>query len=459
VVRLRLRLLDPRRLWLSQRGLLLLALGIVAAAIVTVFLLRMSARHDLSAALLANRLNGEISRLNGLETQAVEGLPPNAGRLRDELARSARTARSLVAELGAEGSPIQVQTDRYVATVTEELALLESDRVAEARALARSTVDPLYDRLGPQLNAVARRRAESAQATSQRASIGALVAILVTAAAVGGLLWKLLRLGEAARTATRERDHLRELDGVKDTVIATVSHELRTPLTSILGYTELMLQLHAGPLSEDQERCLRTIERNGNRLLRLSEDLLLLSRAEAGALELHREPVDLGALVGEAAAAHQPVAARAGVELLTDVEDAWTDGDGARLAQLVDNLVSNAIKFTPDGGRVLVTLRPDGGEAVLAVVDTGLGIATAEQEHLFERFYRSPEAADRAIQGTGLGLAIAKAVVEAHGGRISVESVPGDGSTFSVYLPAGVATARSAPAGEEVRTTAARAAL
>jgi signal transduction histidine kinase len=458
VVRLRLRLLDPRRLWLSQRGLLLLALAIVAAAVVAVVLLRMSARQDLSAALLANQLNGEISRLNGLETQAVEGLPPNAGGLSEELARSARTARSLVAKLGAEGSPIQSQTERYVAAVTEELGLLESGRTAEARALARSTVDPLYDRLGPQLNAVARRRAESAQAASQRASIGALVALLATAAAVAGLLWKLLRLGEAARTATRERDHLRELDGVKDTVIATVSHELRTPLTSILGYTELLLELHAGPLSEDQERCLRTIERNGDRLLQLSEDLLLLSRADAGALEVHREPVDLATLVGEATAAHEPVAARAGIELLTDLEDARAEGDSARLAQLVDNLVSNAIKFTPAGGQVLVTLRPVDGEAVIAVEDTGLGIATAEQAHLFERFYRSPEAADRAIHGTGLGLAIAKAVVEAHGGRISVESVPGKGSTFSVCLPAGAATARSVPTDEAVRAAAARAA-
>ena len=230
---------------------------------------------------------------------------------------------------------------------------------------------------------------------------------------------------------------LRELDGLKDEFVALVSHELRTPLTSILGYLELVLDEEAGGLTDEQRHFLSIVERNSNRLLRLVGDLLFVAQIEAGRLAIDREQVDLGTIAGDCVEAAKPHAAEKGIELRLDAcERADLEGDRTRLAQLFDNLVSNAIKFTEQGGRVDVRVERRNGARVVTVTDTGIGLDRDELTRLFERFYRSAGATRRAIQGTGLGLTITKAIAEAHGGSIAVESERGVGTTFTVELPA-----------------------
>jgi len=240
------------------------------------------------------------------------------------------------------------------------------------------------------------------------------------------------RLLESERA---QNDRLRELDQLKDEFVAVVSHELRTPLTSILGYLELVLE-DTDQLDDQHRQFLKVVERNATRLMRLVGDLLFVAQVEAGKLTLERRELELDALVAESVEAAGPLAAQHGVALGSETElEGALSGDPARLAQLVDNLISNAIKFTPAGGRVVVRLERSNGSAVLEVEDTGMGISAQEQEQLFERFYRTRSAGEKAIQGTGLGLSIAQAIVHAHGGHIGVTSKEGVGTTFHVELP------------------------
>jgi signal transduction histidine kinase len=260
--------------------------------------------------------------------------------------------------------------------------------------------------------------------------------ILSLGAALGLEIARRRAAGAAERRALEDQNtRLRELDRLKDELVATVSHELRTPLTSILGYLELILE-DGDELSEEHRNFVEVIDRNARRLLGLVGDLLFIARIDAGGLQLEVDVVDLEGLARECVEAQRPRAEQAGLSLeLTSEEVAPMHGDRARLGQLLDNLVSNAIKFTPTGGRVDVRLCQADGTALLEVADTGIGIPDDEQGRLFERFFRSSTATESAIQGTGLGLAISKAIAEAHGGTISAESQEGVGTTFRVELP------------------------
>ncbi len=240
----------------------------------------------------------------------------------------------------------------------------------------------------------------------------------------------------AQRDLGAQNERLRELDRLKDEFIALVSHELRTPLTSIRGYTELLLDGEAGDLTDDQRQFLGVVERNSHRLLHLVGDLLFLAQVEAGKLVLDVGAVDLGSIASESVETARPQAEAKGITLtLATGPVPLIAGDRARIAQLLDNLVSNAIKFTPDKGRVDVRVLALDRQAILEVRDSGMGIPAAEQEFLFERFFRTSTATEQAIQGTGLGLAISKAIVEAHSGVITVASEQGSGATFRVALP------------------------
>jgi PAS domain S-box-containing protein len=238
-----------------------------------------------------------------------------------------------------------------------------------------------------------------------------------------------------------EREHVERLQGLdrlKDEFVASVSHELRTPLTSIQGYLELVLDGEAGELNAEQRQYLATVSRNSERLLRLVGDLLLVAQTDAGRLDLLLGDVDLGSLVRESVESARPPATAKQIRLEASVDELPPfRGDRARLAQLIDNLVSNALKFTLEGGTVTISLTHGDGCAVIEVQDTGIGIPEAEQEQLFERFFRARGATSRAIQGTGLGLSIARTIAESHGGQISFESVEAVGTTFRVELPLG----------------------
>jgi signal transduction histidine kinase len=233
-----------------------------------------------------------------------------------------------------------------------------------------------------------------------------------------------------------QNERLVELDRLKDEFVATASHELRTPLTSLSGYLEMSLDPAEGPLSPSRESHLRIVQRNADRLAILVEQLLFLARADSHPLELDRQRVDLAELVTEAAETARPTAAAKSIALVI-AADAPADvvADRLQLVRVVDNLVANAVKFTPDGGTVRLAARSEGEFVILEVTDTGLGIPHAEQSELFNRFFRGSNAIEKAIPGSGLGLAISQVIAEAHGSTIQIESVPGSGSTFRLALP------------------------
>jgi PAS domain S-box-containing protein len=245
----------------------------------------------------------------------------------------------------------------------------------------------------------------------------------------------------------------RATERLKDQFVSLISHELRTPLTSILGYLELVLE-DGEPLTDEQRAYLTTVERNADRLLRLVGDLLFTAQVDAGRFTLTPQDVDLATVVRAAEETARVTAAGSDVTLTVEVPDEplVVPGDAVRLGQACDNLVSNAVKFTPAGGRVTLSLRaawqtPDGSTsaqprpdavrvAQLSVSDTGIGIPTGEQGKMFTRFFRASTAQRNAIAGVGLGLAITKAITTAHGGTLDLVSAEGEGTTFTLTLPA-----------------------
>jgi signal transduction histidine kinase len=223
---------------------------------------------------------------------------------------------------------------------------------------------------------------------------------------------------------------------MRDAFVATVSHELRTPLTSISGFLE-MLEDEEHALGDAGRQYLDVIRRATERLHSLVEDLLLVAQIEAHRIELELGPVDLGELARIAAESARPAAAekQIALDVVTDQPPAVL-GDGKRLSQVLDNLVSNAVKFTPEGGTVTLSVGANGRGAKLVVTDTGIGVSADEQKQVFSRFFRASTATQRAIPGTGLGLAICHALVEQHGGSIEFRSREGEGTEVVVTLPA-----------------------
>ncbi|WP_051798045.1 ATP-binding protein [Catenuloplanes japonicus] len=229
---------------------------------------------------------------------------------------------------------------------------------------------------------------------------------------------------------------LQEIDDVKTDFMSTVSHELRTPLTSIAGYLEMLVDEDPGPLNEAQTKMLAVISRNTSRLRGLIEDLLILSRIEAGTFRAGRDTVDLAWLISGVQAVVTPAADRAGIALTVRAEgDLRLDADSDQIDRVLSNLLSNALKFTPTGGAVSLTARREDDQAVVEVSDTGMGIPAGEQDQLFNRFFRASNANHLAVPGTGMGLAITHAIVRNHGGTITATSVENTGTTFTVRLP------------------------
>ncbi|QBR91453.1 sensor histidine kinase [Nocardioides euryhalodurans] len=246
----------------------------------------------------------------------------------------------------------------------------------------------------------------------------------------GRELGRLVRDARLRRTELRLVSELRELDRYKGELIATISHELKTPLTSIMGHTELLADAGVQPTSVD------AIARNAARLDRLVTNLLNYSRIQSRR-EIERVPVDLAELCRAAAEMLRVQADGAGVEIRLELPEAPVVvlGDREDLPKVVDNLCSNAVKYTQRGGQVTILVHADDGAARVVVSDTGLGISRQDQVHLFSAFHRSTNPDALTIPGTGLGLAISRTIAEAHGGTIEVESDLGKGSTFVLTVP------------------------
>ena len=232
---------------------------------------------------------------------------------------------------------------------------------------------------------------------------------------------------------TSQMEALKELDRLKTDFLATISHELRTPLTLITGYAELLSSREK--LSPRGQEMAQTALRESQRMASLVDDLLDLSRMETEGLELHKEPINLIRLIEERLAYFSVLSPQHHLETRIPHGLPWIMADRARISQAINNLLDNAIKYSPNGGTITVDLLRQATAIVVSVEDKGVGITPEKQKLLFTKFYRADEFLKLAVRGTGLGLALCKYIVEAHGGRIWAESQKDLGSTFSFSLP------------------------
>ena len=234
----------------------------------------------------------------------------------------------------------------------------------------------------------------------------------------------------------------------KSEFLANMSHELRTPLHTIIGFSELLAEELKGPLNTDQKRFVSHIHRDSQHLLALINEILDLSKIEAGKLQLRKEAVEVRALVDDVIASIRPRAVEGQIQIATGLDGSLiVEGDRIRVKQILYNLLSNAVKFTPKGGTVRVEAEADGDFARISVIDTGVGIPRDEQKSVFDSFHQVGATAVGLREGTGLGLPITKRLVEEHGGSIWLESEPGKGSRFSFTLPLKAAHEKSTGSG------------
>ena len=244
------------------------------------------------------------------------------------------------------------------------------------------------------------------------------------------------RVSERTRELAEANQRLQELDRLKSEFVANVSHELRTPLTNINFYLNLLTSVQDG---QKKEKYMAILRQETQRLKTLIETVLDLSRLDAAqaAGQAGTERVDMGQLAAQVVASHEELARTGDVALRLEVDDSplQVSGDHNQLVQVVTNLLANAINYTPPGGQVTVRARAEGDQVCLCISDTGMGIPPKEQGLIFDRFFRGERATAAGIPGTGLGLSIVKEIVDLHGGQIQVQSAPGQGSTFQVWLP------------------------
>ena len=245
---------------------------------------------------------------------------------------------------------------------------------------------------------------------------------------------------ENVRLFREIQDKSRQLETAnkhKSEFLANMSHELRTPLNAIIGFSEVLLERLFGELNEKQDDYLKDIHSSGKHLLQLINDILDLSKVEAGRMDLEPSAFDVPAAIANAMTLVRERAQRHEITLVQNADDGLGEivADERKFKQILLNLLTNAVKFTPDGGRIEVRARGEGDNVVVAVHDTGIGIAPEDQEAVFEEFRQVGRNYTNKQEGTGLGLALTRKFVELHGGRIWLESEPGKGSTFTFTIP------------------------
>ena len=373
--------------------------------------------------------------------------------------------------------------EAFIAVVTEVVEMIRAGRVSEGREIQIERAGPLADRLERLTNELVNKaeadmlaRIDESQddyRQSQRVVIAFAIGGLLLALGLGYALSLSLtdpvrkmgscfdeiasgnftrrvavpnrdELGALAANLNRMSDELGRLYGQleaanrhKSEFLANMSHELRTPLNAILGFSEALGERYFGDLTEKQAEYLKDIHSSGEHLLSLINDILDLSKIEAGRMDLELGDVHLPAMLDTALTLVRERATRHGIRLTLDVDPSLGTirADERKLKQIMLNLLSNAVKFTPDAGEIRVAARCNGGDIELSVTDTGAGIAPEDQAAVFEEFKQVGRDSARKAEGTGLGLALAKKFVELHGGAIRLDSALGRGSTFTFTVP------------------------
>ncbi len=323
--------------------------------------------------------------------------------------------------------------------------------VAEITEKIRGFFDEGRDWLGLKARIIARLTSETPAATRLERRDGSVLQAVNVPLPDGNILLSYLDTTDSARVenALRERNEALETAGrLKSEFIANVSYELRTPLNAIIGFTEILANQYFGELNPRQTDYAQSILESSNQLLSLINDILDLATIEAGYMEIDREPVDIHTLMSGVMTFARERARVQGLRLEFDcpADIGSIAGDERRLKQAVFNLVSNALKFTPEGGTVTLSARRIGDEVALVVSDTGVGVAEQDQERIFEKFERGSSQARQT--GAGLGLSLVKSLIELHGGRVDLESHPGRGTTVTCWLNGAV------PAAAETRLLA-----
>jgi two-component system phosphate regulon sensor histidine kinase PhoR len=373
------------------------------------------------APLEREREHDELADLADALNRTVAGLGQNIRTLTDERNRSSAILGSMVEGVAVVTADERILFCNWAFEQILELpdgssqgrTLVEALRQADLVALVRQALSGVEELTGEVEVGTVRRRNFSVTAAPVRAA-GANGAVMVL----------------------HDITELRRLERVRRDFVANVSHEFKTPLTAIQGFAETLL---SGALDDkaNRKRFVEIIREHARRLARLTDDLLKLSRIEAGRLELEIRPVRVEALVSGCVETTRLNAQARGLEIQVDLQkDApAVRGDGAQLGEVLQNLLDNAVQYTPAGGKIEVKARSNGQGVTFTVTDTGIGIPESDLERIFERFYRVDAARSREAGGTGLGLAIARHIVEAHGGRIWVESAIGQGSRFHFSIP------------------------
>ncbi|HVE49115.1 MAG TPA: ATP-binding protein [Casimicrobiaceae bacterium] len=373
--------------------------------------------------------------------------------------------------------------ETFIAVVTQVVELIRAGNVAEGREAQIERAGPLAERLERLTNELVNKAEADIVASTdevrdtytraRKLLIGLAVGSIALALALGySISWSLItpvrqmdaRFGEIAsgdftkQVDVRNRDELGTLAGNlnrmsvelgelhrqreaanrnKSEFLANMSHELRTPLNAIIGFSEVLIERMFGELNDKQADYLKDIHSSGKHLLSLINDILDLSKIEAGRMELELTAFDAAAALANAMTLLRERAQRHSIALSLDADPQLGEirADERKLKQVMLNLLSNAVKFTPDGGRVEVCARMADGTLEVAVSDSGVGIAKEDQDAVFEEFRQVGLAGSNKQEGTGLGLALTKRFVELHGGSIRLESAPGQGSTFTFTLP------------------------
>ena len=413
------------------------------------------------------------------DDRSLDGILRQLNQFGYDLDRLQFVARDEVELLGR----VRADYDEFIRVVTRVVELIRSNRAAEGRELQLAQATPLADRLERLTNQLVNQAEADMVAsvdTSHEAFVRARWAVIGFAVGAIGLAlvlgfaisWSLVgavkevdaglaqiasgdfsrrveipnrdELGALAANLNRMNVELgrlyRELEAAsrhKSEFLANMSHELRTPLNAIIGFSEVLDDRMFGELNEKQAEYVRVILTSGRHLLSLINDILDLSKVEAGRMELELGTFNLPMALENALTLIRERATRHGLALVLTVDDAIADvvADERKLKQVLLNLLSNAVKFTPEGGRIEVRAAPANGHVEVAVTDTGVGIAPEDQEAIFEEFRQVGPASAGKREGTGLGLALARKFVELHGGRLWVKSEVGRGSTFTFSLP------------------------